>query len=239
MTTESVLVQQVRKALRAEPRIRFNEEPFALAMADGALFMEGEVADVSVKRRSLRVAAAIVAPRAIVDRLHVRRAQQMGDGMIRDLVRDALVDELALTSSRIIVQVKGQPEVVQDPAAANGMIEIRVEDGIVTLDGEVVSLGLKRLAGALAWWVPGKRDVINGLGVTPPVEDNDDEITDAVRLVLERDPFVNSDQIRIMTTNATVTLDGLVSAESERDMAEHDAWYVFGVENVVNRVAVG
>ena len=113
-----------------------------------------------------------------------------------------------------------------------------MEEGVVTLDGEVPGLGHKRLADALVWWVPGSRDVINGLGVAPPEEDSDAEITDAVRLVLEKDPFVNPDQIRVTTSNATVTLDGLVPTESERDMAEHDAWYVFGVENVLNRIAI-
>jgi malonate-semialdehyde dehydrogenase (acetylating) / methylmalonate-semialdehyde dehydrogenase len=35
------------------------------------------------------------------------------------------------------------------------------------------------------------------------------------------------------------TLDGLLPSESERDMAESDAWYVLGVDNVINRIAVG
>lgn len=80
--------------------------------------------------------------------------------------------------------------------------------------------------------------MINGLGVIPPEADNDPEITDAVRLVLEKDPFVNPDQVRVASSNAVVTLEGLVPTESERDMAEHDAWYVFGVEDVVNRLAI-
>ena len=42
-------------------------------------------------------------------------------------------------------------------------VEFAVEDGIVTLDGEVPSLTHKRLAGVFAWWVPGSRDVINGM----------------------------------------------------------------------------
>jgi len=187
----------------------------------------------------LRTAAAVIAPQPIIDRLHVRPAQPMAGGMIGDLVRDALVEEPALANCRIRLWDKGQPELISDPISASGAIDIRVAEGVVTLDGEVPGLGHKRLAGALAWWVPGSRDVINGLGVAPPEEDSDAEITDAVRLVLEKDPFVNPDQVRVTTSNATVILEGLVPTESERDMAEHDAWYVFGVENVVNRIAVG
>jgi len=239
MTAETDLLQRVRDALRTDTTVGFDEASMVLALSDGSLLIDGEVGDVSIKRRLLRIAAAAVAPRPIIDRVHVRPATPMEDGMIGDLVRDALIEEPALASCRIRVWAKGQPELVRDPPSAAGAIDIRVEDGVVTLDGDVAGLGQKRLAGALAWWVPGSRDVVNGVGVTPPEEDSDGEITDAVRLVLEKDPFVNPDQIRVMTRHACVMLDGLVPTASERDMVEHDAWYVFGVENVVNRIAVG
>jgi osmotically-inducible protein OsmY len=238
MTAETDLLQRVRDVLRADMTISFDEASIVLALSDGSLLVAGEVADLSVKRRLLRAAAAAVTPRPIIDRLHVRPATPMEDGMIADLVRDALIEEPALANCRIRVWVKGRPEMVRDPLSAAGAIDIRVDDGVATLDGDVPGLGQKRLAGALAWWVPGSRDVVNGLGVTPFEEDSDGEITDAVRLVLEKDPFVNPDQIRVTVDNACVTLDGLVPTQSERDMAEHDAWYVFGVENVVNRISV-
>jgi osmotically-inducible protein OsmY len=239
MTAETDLLRHVRDMLRADTSLGFDEASPVLALSNGSLLIDGEVADVSVKRRLLRKAAAAVAPRAIIDRLHVRPATTMEDGMIGDLVRDALIEEPALANCCLRVWVKGRPELVREPSSPSGAIDIRVDHGIVTLDGDVPGLGQKRLAGALAWWVPGSRDVVNGLGVSPPEQDSDAEITDAVRLVLEKDPFVNPDQIRVTSRNAVVTLDGLVPTESERDMAEHDAWYVFGVENVVNRITLG
>ncbi|HXG21706.1 MAG TPA: BON domain-containing protein [Methylomirabilota bacterium] len=63
-------------------------------------------------------------------------------------------------------------------------------------------------------------------------------LTDAVRLVLEKDPFVNADQIRVSTRNSVVTLEGLVANDTERDMAEFDAWYVFGVNRVINKLVM-
>ena len=86
--------------------------------------------------------------------------------------------------------------------------------------------------------MPGSRDVVNGLGVTPPEQDSDAAMTEAVRLVLEKDPFVNPDQIRVSTKGSVVTLEGLLPTESEREMAEYDAWYVFGVDKVVNRIEI-
>jgi osmotically-inducible protein OsmY len=238
MTSDTALLEEVRHLLRADTRIGFDEQPIALTLSNGDLVMEGEVADVSAKRRALRKAAAAIQGRSIVDRLHVRPAVAMQDGEIRDLVRDALLEEPALSQYRVREWLKGDLQPVRDPLDATGTIDIRVEDGVVTLDGDVTGLGEKRLAGALAWWVAGSRDVINGLGVTPPETDSDFEIADAVRLVLEKDPFVNADQLRVGVKNAVVVLDGLVPTEAMRDMAEHDAWYIFGVEDVINHIDV-
>jgi hypothetical protein len=60
----------------------------------------------------------------------------------------------------------------------------------------------------------------------------------AVRIALEKDPFVNASQVRVTTRNAIVTLEGIVPKEGECEMAEFDAWYVFGVDRVENRIEV-
>jgi osmotically-inducible protein OsmY len=108
----------------------------------------------------------------------------------------------------------------------------------VLLDDHVPSLAKKRLVGVLAWWVPGSRDVINGMAVEPPEEDNDEELVDTVRLVLKKDPFVNVDQMRVRVKNSVVTLEGLVINEVQRQSAENDAWYVFGVDKVINNIQI-
>jgi osmotically-inducible protein OsmY len=80
--------------------------------------------------------------------------------------------------------------------------------------------------------------VINGIAVEPPEDDSDDAILESVRLVLEKDPFVDASQIRVGVRHAVVRLLGLVPTEAEREMAEFDAWYVFGVDKVDNRIEV-
>jgi osmotically-inducible protein OsmY len=232
------LLDRMREALRQDTRIGFDEAAVVLSLSDDLLVIGGEVADIGAKRRALRIVAAAMEGRGFVDRLHVRPAVAMEDGEIRDLVRDALLEEPALSQCRLREWIKGRPELVREPLGAVESIDIRVEDGVVTLDGEVTGLAQKRLAGALAWWVPGSRDVINGLGVAPAEEDSDFEIADAVRLVLEKDPLVNADQLRVGARRAVVALDGFVPTESQRDAAEWDAWYVFGVEDVLNRIEV-
>ena len=233
------LIDAVRARLEKEPRVNLHARPIRLAVTAGTLTMEGEVADIAAKKLALELAAATPGVDGIVDRLRVAPAERMADGAVRDAVRDALMQEPAFAEIKLIVVAKGAEELVRRPAGAPGYVRIEVRDGVVILSGEVPGLGHKRLAGVLAWWVPGSRDVINGLEVVPPEPDNDAEITDAVRLVLEKNPFVNAGQVLVGTHNAVVTLRGMVPTAGERDMAEHDAWYVFGVDKVINEIVVG
>jgi osmotically-inducible protein OsmY len=230
------ICEAVRAALRSEPRV--GHAPLQVSWAAGDLTMEGEVADIAAKKLALEAAAGVAGIEVIIDRLRVTPATPMADDEIRNGICNALMQDNALASCTIQGLSKGAVETLQAPAAPAGTIQVSVTDGVVMLDGDVPGLGQKRLAGVLAWWAPGARDVINGLGVAPPEADNDDEITDAVRIALEKDPFVNADQIRVSTRDAAVTLEGLVPSAAEREMAEHDAWSVFGVDRVVNRVAV-
>ena len=116
------------------------------------------------------------------------------------------------------------------------MIDIEVVEGVVTLSGRVGSLTHRRLAEVLAWWTAGCELVENRLRVVPPEQENDGELTDAVRIVLEKDPLVQSSQISIDVQHGEVTLKGYVASEEERRLAVLDAWYVPGVREVVDRI---
>jgi osmotically-inducible protein OsmY len=232
------VLDKVRAALQSEPRLDLHAFPIELGYADGILTLEGEVRDVAAKKLALERAAALPEVSGIVDRLRVRPAQRMGDGEVRDLVRDALLQEPAFADFALRTRRAEQVETVRDPFEARGTIEVEVADGIVILNGQVPGLDDKRLAGVLAWWVPGSRDVINGIAVEPPEDDSEEAILEAVRLVLEKDPFVDAGQLRVGIKNALVRLTGVVPSEAERDMAEFDAWYVFGVDKVDNWIKV-
>ena len=65
-----------------------------------------------------------------------------------------------------------------------------------------------------------------------------DEITDAVKIVMDKDPFVDDVQVLVSTRDRVVTLEGAVRSEGEKDMAEFDAWFVFGVDRVINNLQV-
>lgn len=239
MSLKEEVFKDVMAALECEPKIDIHHYPIEIDFSEGILTLQGEVKDIAAKKLALELAASVSLVTAIVDRLKVAPAEHMTDEVILEHVRDALLQEPALSTCALSIRTDDRVEVVREPPIdRSGAIEIAVESGDVLLEGQVPGLSHKRLAGVLAWWVPGTQNVLNCLIVEPPEEDNDDEMTDALRLVLEKDPFINADQIHVGANDRTVTLEGLVSNETESEMAEHDAWYVFGVDRVVNRLEV-
>jgi osmotically-inducible protein OsmY len=239
MKDEERIVKQIRGAFEYEPRINLHRYPLSIEVgSDGSLTLEGEVADLAAKKLCLELAASVTGVNGIIDRLRVAPAERMGDGEIRDHVRDALIEEPALDGCSVRIRSGAGLEVGIGSSTQAPSIEIFVNEGVVTLDGSVKSLSHKRLAGVLAWWVRGTRDVVNGLEVAPPQEDSDDEITEALRVVLEKDPIVNAGAIRVTTRDTVVTLDGLAANDQEMRAAESDAWFVFGVNKVVNHLEV-
>lgn len=234
--TASAILDEVRRRLGADPRLGGAARRAVLSFGDGVLTLEGEVPDVAAKKTALERAAAVAGVQHIVDRLRVAPARAMSDAQVRDHVRDLLLAEPALQPSARAVPRGSEGALRADVVL--GAIGLSVRGGVVTLDGVVPGLAHKRLAGVLAWWVPGVRDVVNGLEVAPPEEDDDDEISDAVRLVLEKDPLVDATEVAVSTRKAVVTLAGVVPSDVERRAAERDAWCVFGVDAVRNELAV-
>lgn len=239
MRANDDIVKAVRSALERETRINLHRHPVKIGVEGQVLVLEGEVQDIVAKKLALELAAAVSGVRGIVDRLHLVPSERRGDGAIRDSIARFILGEQTLLNCDVRARRKGRVDALRRvDADAAGNIEIAVQDGVITLDGEVGSLSHKRLAGTLAWWTPGRRDVVNGLEVVPPQADSDAEIEEALRLVLDADPLVHPDQIRISSRNSVVTLEGYVATDEEKKMAELDAWYLFGVDRVANRLQV-
>ena len=229
----------VMAAFERDRDINLHRHPIRLEfdIMMGALTLEGEVENIIAKKRAFEIASQVEGIQGVIDRLTVAPSERRGDGAIRDSLVQELLEEPALLHCTIRVHNKGSMETLRESTETpDSLIEVFVNEGIIQLNGVVPSLSHKRLAGVLAWWTPGCRDVINGMRVMPPETDNDDEIADALRLVLEKDPLIHADQIGIRVRNRIVTLTGLVGNKEEKKMAELDAWYLLGVNKVVNNM---
>lgn len=200
------------------------------------VILAGEVATIAAKKLARRTVAGLSGVTGVIDRLHVQPGQVMADGEIADHLQRALMGDSVFG----YIEVHRASESRGGATVGSGQpfIEFAVEDGVVTLDGEVPSLTHKRLAGVFAWWVPGSRDVVDRIAVDPPEEDRDSEILDALRIVLEKDPFLDAMQIRGSCENGQITLHGAVGSEEQKRLAESDAWALLAVDDVVNELEV-
>ncbi|HZO03857.1 MAG TPA: BON domain-containing protein [Burkholderiales bacterium] len=231
--------KQVHAALEREGRIHLHRHPVKIDSADGTVTLEGEVGDVAAKKLALELAGAVRGVRTVVDRLRVAPAERRGDGAIRDSAARLLLEAPELKGCSFNMKTNEKMVVLRRVGQdAAGDIEISVTDGVILLEGNVISQSHLRFAGAIAWWTPGRRDVINALEVRPAYEDRDDEVAEVMRLVLEADPELDSDLIRTNCSNKVVTLEGNVPNEQQKRRAELDAWSLFAIKGVVNRLQV-
>ena len=239
--TERDIVEHALTLMRSEPRIGPHFRPRELSIdSDGMVTIEAEVESIAQKRLALERIARIRGVSGIIDRLHVRPAVQMSDAGIIDHLRKAFAGELSFRGECISERRGESLTLIQDsPEGTIGDIDFEVADGIVTLNGSVPSLTAKRLAGVVAWYVPGVRDIVNGIVVEPDEDDGPTRIEEGVHLALEKDPLVDASQVRVGVRERTVHLSGLVRSDDIKRAAESDAWYVFGVDDVVNDIAVG
>lgn len=239
------IVDAVRRAIHKEPRLgaRLNLDRIS-AESDGTLTLEGTVARLADKKLALLRAAAAPGVVAVVDRVHVAPVTPMDDRHIRAQLRDLFSQDSNFSDLELREDVaSGVLKTEFKPVAgavegAIGRLDIEVEGGVVTLNGVVPTLVRKRLAGAMAWWIPGVCDVVNGIAVDPPEEDGPDQIEEAVRVVLDCDPAVDAAQVKVGVRAKIVRLTGLLRSEAMREKAESDAWAVFGVDDVIDEVAV-
>lgn len=230
------LLESVYAALEADSRLALRREDFDIRFDNEVVVLEGRVPDIRARRLVPRIVRETVGEAtggpAVLDRLRVQQDETVEDGEFADAVLERLAGEPAFDSHRIL---PGKSP--DDAEAADHAIYIDAADGVVCLSGSVESLSHRRLAEALAWWVRGTADVENRLQLSPAERDTDAEITDAVRLLLEKDPWIDAGQISIETRNGVVVLVGALPGDEQKKMAEDNAWYVAGVRDVENRIA--
>jgi osmotically-inducible protein OsmY len=232
------MIQTAQAALERRPEINLHRYPIALSLEDGVIIMRGEVENIVAKRLARRELAGLFGVEHVLDQLSVRPGQPRGDGAIAVSLEQMLRQERALRDYSVSVRVLDAAGISPGGSADGSVIAAGVHASVVLLEGVVESLSHRRLVDVLAWWTPGVSGVENHVQVSPPQHDSDAEMTDALRMVLEKDPLLDAGQIKVRVDDRRVTLEGLVPGEAQRNMALADAWYVLGVHDVDNRLQV-
>lgn len=119
-------------------------------------------------------------------------------------------------------------------------IAVAVDEGVVTLRGDVRGYFEQHEAERVALRVYGVQAVANDLVVKTPeiVHPNDTEIAQAVVDALTKNALVPLHRVRVVVAEGWVTLSGVLQWEYQRTSAERTAARVKGVKGVSNTIVL-
>jgi osmotically-inducible protein OsmY len=118
-------------------------------------------------------------------------------------------------------------------------IDVSVEGGVVTLEGTVDEYWKKWKAVELVSDVSGVIDVLDEMTVVPTGSFIDKDIAETINDALDRNLYIESEDITVEVEHGNVTLTGVVPTNFVRSKAGDIASYTAGVIDVHNNLVVG
>jgi osmotically-inducible protein OsmY len=133
-----------------------------------------------------------------------------------------------------------QDELGYEPRLDASQIGVTAKNGVVTLTGQVPSFDQKCAAERVAKRVYGVRAVANDIVVAIPSSTHrtDADIATAAVHALQWDASVPDQRIKITVSDGSVTLEGTVEWQFQRDAAALAVRNLTGVRNVINLIVV-
>ena len=139
--------------------------------------------------------------------------------------------------SAMEVQKAVEMAMFHDPRVSSFNITPDVDEGVVTLTGMVDNVKAKRVAAMNARNTEGVWRVKNNINVRPD-ERSDLQVLTSVRNAIERDPYLDDDEVGVRVNDGKVILSGDVSSYYDKAQADDAAAKVKGVASVENNLRV-
>jgi osmotically-inducible protein OsmY len=133
-----------------------------------------------------------------------------------------------------------ESELQWDPSVDDKKIGVIVNNGVVTLTGEVSHFAGKWAAEDIAKRVSGVRAIANDLQVKIPLSGvrSDTDIAEAAANAMQWHVSMGGTQIKPVVKDGWVTLSGKVSWGYQRTSAENAVRHLMGVKGVTNDIIV-
>lgn len=214
MKTDTQLRQDVLDELEWEPSIDANE--IGVTVHNGVVTLTGTVPSYAEKLAAERTAGRVIGVKAIAEEIEVKlpSSSQRNDTEIAEAVVDAL---------------KWHTLVKEE-------ITVKVEDGVVTLSGDVNWNYERDSAKRAVENLTGVLRIVNLIKVhaRPSVAG----VREKIEKAFERAATLDAAKIQVETHDGEVTLKGKVRSWSETRDAESAAWAAPGVTKVNNQLKV-
>lgn len=206
---DKVLRQAVLDELDFEPSI--DAADIGVAVDNGVVTLTGHTHNYAEKLTAEEVVKRVRGVRGIAMEIVVRHpnARKTADDEIARRAVDFLKWNVTVPSDRI---------------------QVEVEQGYVTLTGEVDWHFQKVAAESSVRQLSGITGVTNLITIKPSLEVRD--VKQQIEQALQRSAQLEADNIRVTVDNGRVKLEGKVKAWYERGVAERAAWAVKGVRAV-------
>jgi osmotically-inducible protein OsmY len=127
-----------------------------------------------------------------------------------------------------------------EPSFDAADIGVTVDNGIVTLRGDVASYAAKSAAERVTLKVYGVKAVANDIDVRLPGEyrRNDSDIAQAAVNALQWNTMLPRDRVSVAVSNGWITLKGNLDWQYQKDVAARSVRDLTGVLGVTNHIAV-
>ncbi|TSJ44961.1 BON domain-containing protein [Fluviicola chungangensis] len=215
MKTNEQLQKDVQDTIKWEPLLKAAE--IGVIVKDGIVTLTGTVDNYAKKLQAEKAAKSVIGVKALVEELEVKFAnsQKKDDGDIAEDVLFSLRTDLLVPDEKI---------------------QAKVENGWVTLDGEVHWDFQREAAKRSIEHITGVRGVFNHLKIRSEL--NDDIEQRAIEAALHRSWAVNDKDIRVHVQGRTVKLTGTVASLYQKEEAGRIAWKTPGIWHVDNELEV-
>jgi len=212
---DSEIRRRVLAELDWDPSIDASD--VGVAVKDGVVTLTGTIPSYWQEKEVERVVKRIAGVRAVAEELTIKLPGNSERS-------DADIAQSALNGLRFNVAVPTKS------------IQVTVEKGWVTLDGQVEWQYQRAAAESEVKYLMGVRGVTNNIEIKPKVSTSD--VKAKIEEAFERLAQLDANQITIEARDGKVILRGNVRTCDEKDQAEQAAWAAPGVTSVENHVVV-
>lgn len=215
MKPDSEIQQDVMDELKWEPLLNASE--IGVSVKHGIVTLTGTVDAYSKKITAENAAKKINGVKAVAENIEVKLSGQW-------LKNDTEIAEAAYNAIK------------WHSAMQEHKIKITVEDGLVTLEGNVEWEYQRKAARMAIENLVGVRGVFNKIKINPSLSPGD--IKKKISFAFHRNASIDADRIEVVSEGNKIVLKGKVRSWAEKKDAETAAWLAPGISNVDSKLEV-